>query len=76
MFTEKNVINKDNFLKQTEDARLKRNLEKKRTTSAIKIQSLLKGYLARKRFAIELEYAVILFVCFTLKIINPYQLIL
>ena len=59
MFSEKNVINKDNFLKQTEDARLKRNLEKKRTTSAIKIQSLLKGYLTRKRFAIELEYDLI-----------------
>lgn len=59
MFSEKNVINKENFLKQTEDARLKRNLEKKRTTSAIKIQSLLKGYLARKRFAIELEYTFI-----------------
>ena len=56
MFGDKTVINKDNFLKQTEDARLKRNLEKKRTSSAIKIQSLFKGYLARKQFAIKLEY--------------------
>ena len=57
MFSDKTGLqNKDNFLKQTEDARLKRNLEKKKLTSAIKIQALFRGYLARKHFLASLEY--------------------
>jgi hypothetical protein len=55
MFSDKTAPNKDNFLKQTEDARLKRNLEKKRTISAVKIQSVFRGYSARKKFFTELE---------------------
>lgn len=56
MFSDKTGLqNKDNFLKQTEDARLKRNLEKKKLTSAVKIQSVFRGYLARKHFLASLE---------------------
>lgn len=50
-----NVKEKDSFLKQTNDAREKRQLEKKRVNSIIKIQSHLRGYLQRKRFFIQLE---------------------
>lgn len=51
-----NIKEKESFLKQTNDAREKRQLEKKRLASAIKIQSLWRGYAQRKRFFQSLEY--------------------
>ncbi|XP_053625281.1 ubiquitin-protein ligase E3B [Plodia interpunctella] len=41
---------KDTFLEQTKAAREERALEKKREQSAVKIQALVKGWLARQRF--------------------------
>jgi ubiquitin-protein ligase E3 B len=41
---------KGNFLEQTKAAREERAVEKKRDNAAIKIQSLLKGFVARKKF--------------------------
>lgn len=41
---------KGNFLEQTKAAREERAEEKKRDNAAIKIQSLLKGFVARKKF--------------------------
>jgi len=40
---------RDAFLKQAEDARLKRQLEKRKLQSAIKIQCVYRGYVTRKR---------------------------
>ncbi|CAF0883062.1 unnamed protein product [Brachionus calyciflorus] len=54
MFTQ-NSSNKDSFLKQANEAREKRTLEKKRLASAIKIQSFFRGYLARKKFSQGIE---------------------
>lgn len=41
---------KNSFLEQTKNAREERALEKKRNNAAICIQSLIRGFLARKRF--------------------------
>jgi hypothetical protein len=41
---------KGNFLEQTKAAREERAVEKKRDNAAVKIQSLLKGFVARKKF--------------------------
>lgn len=46
---------KDYFLKQANDAREKRMQEKKRISSALKIQSYFRGYLVRKKFYTNLE---------------------
>lgn len=50
-----NLKEKESFLKQTNDAREKRQLKKKRLASALKIQSLWRGYAQRKRFYLQLE---------------------
>lgn len=46
---------KDSFLKQANDAREKRQNEKKRLNSIVKIQANFRGYLQRKRFFLSLE---------------------
>ncbi|VVD04422.1 unnamed protein product, partial [Leptidea sinapis] len=46
----KNLTTKDSFLEQMKAAREERALEKKREESAIKIQSIVRGWLARQRF--------------------------
>ena len=46
---------KESFLKQANDAREKRQLEKKRLNSIIKIQTLYRGYRERKKFFLSLE---------------------
>ncbi len=54
---------KSSFLKNTEEARLKRQIDKKKLESAIVIQSFYRGYLTRKQqtdlFINELETAFI-----------------
>jgi hypothetical protein len=47
----KDIQNKSTFLKQTEDARQKRLLEKKKQQSALKIQSYFRGYSSRTKLA-------------------------
>ena len=51
----KDFQKKDNFLKQTEDARQKRLLEKKKLQSAVKIQSFYRGYIVRKKLLDSIE---------------------
>lgn len=51
------VKEKDNFLKQANDAREKRQLDKKRISAALKIQTLYRGYRERKTFFLHLEYS-------------------
>lgn len=46
----KTITSKDSFLEQTKAAREERALEKKREQSAIKIQSMIRGWLAKQRF--------------------------
>ena len=46
----KSLTSKDTFLEQTKAAREERALEKKREQSAIKIQAIIRGWLARQRF--------------------------
>lgn len=46
----KTQTSKDTFLEQTKAAREERALEKKREQSAVKIQALVRGWLARQRF--------------------------
>ncbi|CAH0406320.1 unnamed protein product [Chilo suppressalis] len=46
----KTLTSKDSFLEQTKAAREERALEKKREQSAVKIQALIRGWLARRRF--------------------------
>ncbi|XP_013180712.1 PREDICTED: ubiquitin-protein ligase E3B isoform X1 [Papilio xuthus] len=46
----KSLTSKDTFLEQTKAAREERALEKKRETSAIKIQAIVRGWLARQKF--------------------------
>lgn len=46
----KSSASKDTFLEQTKAAREERALEKKRELSAIKIQAVIRGWLARQRF--------------------------
>lgn len=55
MFT-KNINDKDSFIKQANEAREKRTMEKKRFFSAIKIQAFYRGFRARKEFVNNLEY--------------------
>lgn len=45
----KSVTSKDTFLEQTKAAREERALEKKRDQSAIKVQALVRGWLARRK---------------------------
>ena len=40
---------RDSFLRQAEDARQKRNLDKKKAQSVLKIQSFYRGYMSRKQ---------------------------
>jgi ubiquitin-protein ligase E3 B len=47
---------RDAFLKQAEDARLKRQLEKRKLQSAIKIQCVFRSYVARKRVKQSIEH--------------------
>ncbi|CAH2240226.1 jg1784 [Pararge aegeria aegeria] len=46
----KSITTKDSFLEQTKAAREERALEKKREQSAIQIQAIVRGWLARHRF--------------------------
>ncbi|XP_045491570.1 ubiquitin-protein ligase E3B [Colias croceus] len=46
----KNLTTKDSFLEQMKAAREERALEKKREQSAIKIQAIVRGWLARQKF--------------------------
>lgn len=46
----KSLTSKDTFLEQTKAAREERALEKKRELSAVKIQAIVRGWLARRRF--------------------------
>ncbi|XP_045782566.1 ubiquitin-protein ligase E3B [Maniola jurtina] len=46
----KSITSKDTFLEQTKAAREERALEKKREQSAVKIQAIVRGWLARHRF--------------------------
>lgn len=46
---------KESFLKQANEAREKRNMEKKRLNSAIIIQSLYRGHRTRKALKNNLE---------------------
>lgn len=46
----KSSTNKDMFLEQTKAAREERALEKKREEFAVKIQAVVRGWLARQRF--------------------------
>lgn len=46
----KSITNKDTFLEQTKAAREERALEKKREQSAIKIQAVVRGWLAKQKF--------------------------
>ncbi|XP_045445888.1 ubiquitin-protein ligase E3B [Melitaea cinxia] len=46
----KSITSKDTFLEQTKAAREERALEKKREQSAIKIQAVVRGWLAKQKF--------------------------
>ncbi|XP_050345337.1 ubiquitin-protein ligase E3B [Nymphalis io] len=46
----KSITSKDTFLEQTKAAREERALEKKREQSAIKIQAIVRGWLAKQKF--------------------------
>lgn len=46
----KSVSSKDSFLEQAKAARGERALEKKREICAVKIQAVVRGWLARNRF--------------------------
>jgi hypothetical protein len=49
---------KNDFLKKTEDERLKRLLEKKRSSAAIRIQSYYRGYKTRELIFNEIKYVI------------------
>lgn len=46
----KSLTSKDTFLEQTKAAREERALEKKREQSAVIIQAVVRGWLARQQF--------------------------
>jgi hypothetical protein len=46
---------KESFLKQADQAREKRLLEKKKSNAILKIQSCLRGHISRKRLYVQLE---------------------
>lgn len=46
----KSLTSKESFLEQTKAAREERALEKKRDQAAVKVQALVRGWLARQRF--------------------------
>ena len=52
----KDAHDRETFLRQAQEAREKRQLEKRKQHSLLVIQSYTRGYLARKRFFDTVEY--------------------